>query len=73
MMNDDKIDRNRIEEAPADAAEDLLDITELVRSVQRREGNFDCFRKAETYCDRKDCAWRQWCLKPVQDPEKEGG
>jgi hypothetical protein len=40
----------------------FLDITKLVRSVQRAEGNPDCFRKANGFCDRLDCAWYRYCL-----------
>jgi hypothetical protein len=42
---------------------DFLDTTKLVRSIQRAEGNPDCFRRAEDYCDRSDCSWRQYCLR----------
>jgi len=36
---------------------------ELVRGIQKGEGNFDCFAKAyEGYCDRNDCLWREDCL-----------
>ena len=44
----------------------LPDITRLVRSVQRIEGNPDCFGKADGNCDRLDCAWREYCLKESQ-------
>jgi len=43
-----------------------LDITRLIRSVQRIEGNPDCFGKADGNCDRLDCAWREYCLKEAQ-------
>lgn len=42
---------------------DTLDTTNLVRSIQRAEGNPDCFRKAEEYCDRLECTWRPYCLR----------
>jgi len=45
------------------AANDFLDITALVRSLQRAEGNPDCFDKAIENCDRLDCAWRHYCLE----------
>ncbi len=35
---------------------------ELIREIQRREGNFPCFGTAEGYCDRYDCAFRSDCL-----------
>jgi hypothetical protein len=41
----------------------FLDTTNLVRSIQRAEGNPDCFRKAKDYCDRMDCTWRSYCLR----------
>jgi hypothetical protein len=41
----------------------FVDTTKLVRSIQRAEGNPDCFRRAEEgYCDRVDCSWRRYCL-----------
>jgi hypothetical protein len=44
---------------------DAIDITALIRSIQRVEGNFDCFRKAKVYCDQIGCYWRQYCLKTI--------
>jgi hypothetical protein len=41
----------------------LVDIVVLIRSVQRAEGNFDCFGRSEGRCDRQDCEWRRFCLK----------
>ena len=57
----------QIDQSPVSGREkgfqkDFLDITRLVRSVQRTEGNPDCFRKTEGYCDRLDCAWYRYCL-----------
>lgn len=46
---------------------DFFDLTHLIRSVQRAEGNPDCFATAQDYCDRLDCAWRQYCLEKPQD------
>ena len=35
----------------------------IIRSVQRAEGNFDCFGTALSgYCDQMDCLWRNDCL-----------
>lgn len=42
------------------------DIAHLIRSVQRIEGNPDCFGKSDGNCDRLDCAWRELCLKQSQ-------
>lgn len=50
---------------------DLVDITALVRSVQRAEGNRDCFRRGQVACDQTDCFWRKYCLKgDTPDGEK---
>lgn len=36
---------------------------ELVRAIQRAEGNFDCFGSAmEGVCDQAACLWRQDCF-----------
>jgi hypothetical protein len=45
---------------------DFLDTTALIRSIQRAEGNPDCFRRAQVGCDQFDCIWRKYCLKEVQ-------
>lgn len=37
-------------------------MVELIRSIQRAEGNFDCFRTANGYCDQWECSWRSLCL-----------
>jgi hypothetical protein len=42
---------------------DFLDITALIRSIQRVEGNFDCFSRAKEYCDQSACCWRPYCLE----------
>ncbi len=41
---------------------DFLDITALIRSIQRVEGNPDCFLKGGDDCAQLDCAWRLYCL-----------
>lgn len=43
--------------------ENLLDLTELVRSIQRSEGNTDCFRRHVDDCDQLSCTWRSLCLE----------
>jgi len=40
----------------------FLDMTSLIRSIQRSEGNPDCFLKGEAGCDQMDCAWRLYCM-----------
>jgi len=36
---------------------------DLIRNIQRREGNFDCFGTAINFCDQNGCMWRRGCLK----------
>lgn len=44
---------------------------ELIRSIQRAEGNFDCFGSATSYCDQHDCSWRALCLNGGNAKEKQ--
>ena len=44
---------------------------EVIRSIQRKEGNFPCFETAREYCDQLACAWRSACL-PVKKLKKSG-
>ena len=40
---------------------------ELVREIQRREGNFACYGTAEDTCDQLTCLFRPSCLeKPTE-------
>lgn len=36
---------------------------EVIKAIQRAEGNFDCFGTASNYCDQMSCLFRQDCLK----------
>lgn len=37
---------------------------DLVKTIQRIEGNFDCFGTASnSYCDQLLCCWREDCLR----------
>ncbi len=37
---------------------------EIIRSIQRAEGNFDCFGSALSgECNQAKCLWRKDCLK----------
>jgi hypothetical protein len=39
---------------------------EIIRSIQRAEGNFDCFGTAASgECTQTDCLWRKDCLIKV--------
>jgi len=46
----------------AEKAKNYLDIITLIRSIQRAEGNPDCFLKGNSECDQLNCAWRAYCL-----------
>ena len=40
-----------------------LNKTQLIHSIQRHEGNFDCFGSAVNGdCDQQACGWREDCL-----------
>lgn len=49
-----------------------LDIPALIRSIQRSEGNLDCFQMGMIDCDQVDCKWRAFCLEvhPVFGKDK---
>ncbi|MCJ8499692.1 hypothetical protein [Desulfatitalea alkaliphila] len=44
-----------------------VDITAMIRSLQRTEGLTDCFRRGNADCDQTECAWRQYCLGNAKD------
>ena len=37
--------------------------TNLIKSIQIKEGNTPCFKTADIYCDQTDCLWNSDCLK----------
>jgi hypothetical protein len=37
---------------------------ELIRRIQKPEGNSDCFGTAKGYCDQFQCFFREDCLRP---------
>jgi hypothetical protein len=43
--------------------------TNLIREIQRAEGNFDCFGTATHYCDQLLCCFRSLCLKSDTSPK----
>lgn len=47
-----------------------FDLEKLIRSIQRAEGNVDCYRRGLVFCDRMDCVWRDHCLKELEGPSK---
>jgi len=36
---------------------------DLIRNIQKAEGNFDCFATAKNHCDQLACSWRSDCIK----------
>lgn len=44
--------------------EDYCDLIRLIRSLQRLEGNPECFGTAGNSCEHTLCAWREYCLQP---------
>jgi len=53
-----------------DEKKNLVNITDLIRSVQRTEGNPDCFRKDKGGCDELECEWRPYCLEVLPTAEE---
>jgi len=43
-----------------------LSKAELIRRIQKAEGNFDCFGTATDYCDQSECCFKEDCLKPSE-------
>lgn len=46
--------------------------TELIREIQRKEGNFDCYGTAVDSCDQKDCCFYDSCLGEQAAGKKRG-
>jgi hypothetical protein len=71
------------EDKPADCMQNVenqtlsphsyVDITAMIRSLQRTEGLTDCFRRGLSDCDQLDCAWRQYCLSKAETITPENG
>jgi len=34
----------------------------LIHKRQLREGSFDCFGKASSFCDQHECKYYAWCV-----------
>ncbi len=47
-----------------------VDLVNVIRSIQRAEGNLDCYRRGRQQCDRMDCVWRDHCLKAPEAPSR---
>ena len=52
---------------------DYVDIVNLIRSIQRAEGNMDCYGRDRQQCDQMSCAWRTYCLKESEGTLKVDG
>jgi hypothetical protein len=67
-FNEEEVEPSQSENTIADAVEErppenrFVDITAMIRSLQRSEGSNDCFRRGICDCDQLDCSWRQYCL-----------
>jgi hypothetical protein len=45
--------------------------TELIRTIQAREGNFDCYATAfDGVCDQLGCIWRDDCFEAARKDRK---
>ena len=55
--------------ASLDDKKSLVNITDLIRSAQRTEGNPDCFKKHKGRCDELECQWRPYCLEVLPTSE----
>jgi len=42
------------------------DLAHLIRSVQRLEGNPDCFGSSWETCNQPDCPWREYCQEEAK-------
>lgn len=49
---------------------DKLSKTNLIRILQKDEGNFDCYATAyDGECDQSDCCWREDCFVTAREGE----
>ena len=53
------------EKKALDIPKNYLDVKVLVRSLQRAEGQEDCFLSGRTDCEETDCRWRNHCLEKL--------
>jgi hypothetical protein len=70
-LNHDERDEAPIGSRKGGEKRNFLDFKALIRSIQRAEGNPDCFGKGVDKCDRLDCAWRHYCLEKNQPDDTE--
>ncbi|HOV85103.1 MAG TPA: hypothetical protein PLM79_02000 [Syntrophobacteraceae bacterium] len=43
----------------------------LIREIQRTEGNFDCYGSAREHCDQEACLFRSSCLDENKEKPKK--
>ncbi len=44
--------------------------SDLIRQIQKAEGNFECFGTAKDYCDQSECCFREDCLPRPEAKKK---
>ena len=72
LKRDEKIITGSSSKSRPDANQkSFLDITNLIRSIQRAEGNPDCFQKGIVDCDQFGCKWRSLCLDEQLSSRKD--
>ena len=57
----------------SDRGDRYVDVTAMIRSLQRTEGLTDCFRRGSSECDQLECAWRQYCQNSSENDMTENG
>jgi nucleotide-binding universal stress UspA family protein len=54
-----------------DSKKNFLDITALIKSLQRNENKANCFQKGYDKCEDTKCNWRKYCLEGQQAGSKD--
>jgi len=36
---------------------------QLIKAIQKKEGNSECFRTAKSFCSQSTCCWMEDCLR----------
>jgi hypothetical protein len=49
----------------------FVDVTAMIRSLQRTEGYTDCFRRGIADCGKLECSWRLYCLGVCEGNESD--
>jgi len=57
-----KMDKIRLKAKALGIKTKAVKKADLIRQIQRAEGNFDCFGTAVDLCDQWDCCFRGDCL-----------